>query len=166
MSGKRRFCYHCSEYVSKSTYFEHQKELISRKSNDDSLQLQDDEHTDDFDSSNDEPEYIVSAQQCWPSTNLNQCQYTCGDGSAESHVTMVGVVIHRELYLYLPLSSPAASLNLTGALFFTRCSCIRSNKFKSQLLTTSSRRSRTSYGYNREQKEENWNRHPSEVTQA
>ena len=61
-----------------------------------------------------------------------------GDGSAESHVTMVGVVIHRvqlpifsvsytctflvlqELYLYLPLSSPAASLNLTGALFFTR----------------------------------------------
>ncbi|KAL5503539.1 hypothetical protein EMCRGX_G010505 [Ephydatia muelleri] len=54
------------------------------------------------------------------------------------HVTMVGVVIHRELYLYLPLSSPAASLNLTGALFFTRCSCIRSNKFKSQLLTTSS----------------------------
>ncbi|KAL5517746.1 hypothetical protein EMCRGX_G003355 [Ephydatia muelleri] len=77
MSGKRRFCYHCSEYVSKSTYFEHQKELIGRKSNDDSLQLQDDEHTDDFDSSNDEPEYIVSAQQCWPSTNLNQCQYTC-----------------------------------------------------------------------------------------
>ncbi|KAL5517745.1 hypothetical protein EMCRGX_G003354 [Ephydatia muelleri] len=72
-----------------------------------------------------------------------------------------------------------------------QCSCIRSNKFKSQLLTTSSRlekctlvaklssdrifkwmphlfcrRSRTSYGYNREQKEENWNRHPSEVTQA
>ncbi|KAL5509817.1 hypothetical protein EMCRGX_G005252 [Ephydatia muelleri] len=84
-----------------------------------------DEHTDDFDSSNDEPEYIVSAQQCWPSTNLNQWQYACmactlgifqpcqGDGSAESHVTM-------ELYLYLPLSSPAASLNLTGALFFTR----------------------------------------------
>ncbi|KAL5509936.1 hypothetical protein EMCRGX_G005386 [Ephydatia muelleri] len=103
MSGKRRFCYHCSEYVSKSTYFEHQKELIGRKSNDDSLQLQDDEHTDDFDSSNDETEYIGQ-----------------GDGSAESHVTMVGVVIHRELYLYLPLSSPAASLNLTGALFFTR----------------------------------------------
>ncbi|KAL5502929.1 hypothetical protein EMCRGX_G009787 [Ephydatia muelleri] len=116
---------------------------------------------------------------------------------------MVGVVIHRELYLYLPLSSPAASLNLTGVvnLGWHEYSVAVSNKFKSQLLTTSSSsvtrltpiklrmdyitatwkeglencctqfcpvimRSRTSYGYNREQKEENWNRHPSEVTQA
>ncbi|KAL5491256.1 hypothetical protein EMCRGX_G016509 [Ephydatia muelleri] len=64
------------------------------------------------------PSFICAA--CQMSCTLGICQPCEGDGSAESHVTMVGVVIHRELYLYLPLSSPAASLNLTGALFFTR----------------------------------------------
>ncbi|KAL5509937.1 hypothetical protein EMCRGX_G005387 [Ephydatia muelleri] len=80
MSGKRRFCYHCSEYVSKSTYFEHQKELIGRKSNDDSLQLQDDEHTDDFDSSNDEPECISDLDR----TRGSSHESDCSTGTSES----------------------------------------------------------------------------------
>ena len=62
MSGKRRFCCHCSEYVSKSTYFEHQKEVINKRSSndqtgDDCLQW-DDDRADvqcDLDSSSDEP---------------------------------------------------------------------------------------------------------------
>ena len=38
MSGKRRYCHHCGEYVCRSTYFEHQTLVESSSKADSSLQ--------------------------------------------------------------------------------------------------------------------------------